>query len=477
MTLTRLTRPSRLLALALLAPPLLAGELTLEATPFRVVHRFDATVLPVEPAVIQLDPESWENFQIESLVAHGETVKPGDPLFVFKAEALERRIEDQRSAAELARLEAASKKLTFDKRKEEVELELAAIRRAKDEADEDLEYFTEVGRPAAEKQVRLANEREAFSLQAEREELKQLKQMYEEDDLTEQTEEIILDRQKFLVERAEAELEETRRRGKKTLESSLPRQLKGLEAAAKAAAIALAKAEDELPRSLAKAEAEWDQARRGSERASEELERLEKDAGLLTIEAPVGGVFHHGVFEDGGWKLGDLAKHLVVCGSVPRRRPLAAVVAADTGRELGARLPSEVARSLEPEQKFAVTLGGREGLALVGTLESLAATPGGDGKHLATIEIEWPEELPVAAVAAGTPAQCVALVHEQPEALVVPDAALHPQADGSWSVRVKLADGQFESRAVEPGLLSGKKREILSGLEAGQVVIVPDSSD
>jgi multidrug efflux pump subunit AcrA (membrane-fusion protein) len=47
-------------------------------------------------------------------------------------------------------------------------------------------------------------------------------------------------------------------------------------------------------------------------------------------------------------------------------------------------------------------------------------------------------------------------------------------ADGGWTVEVRLADGGSEIRPVKLGVATAKSVQILEGLEAGQVVVLPD---
>jgi multidrug efflux pump subunit AcrA (membrane-fusion protein) len=45
----------------------------------------------------------------------------------------------------------------------------------------------------------------------------------------------------------------------------------------------------------------------------------------------------------------------------------------------------------------------------------------------------------------------------------------------SWTVDVKLADGKTEPRVVRRGRSYKDMVEIVSGVEAGQVIVIPDS--
>lgn len=454
----------------LLATPLCAGDLTVQPEPFRIEHRFDATVLPAEYSSLTLQPESWKTFVIASLQDHGSAVKKDDVLISFEREAYERQLVDQTRAVATAELNLATQELNVAKLKEEVALQLTAAQQAKQVADENLDYFVKIGRPSSEKALVQDLKESEFRLAAAKEELKQLQQMYEADDLTEETEEIILDRQKFSVEAAEFSLERTKRAAESKRTFGLPREHEQLKRAAAEAAIALAKAEQNLPRSLQNAELELEGAREGLKRQKLELERLKKDGALLSWKAPADGIFLHGSLDDNQWQLGDLAKVLNVGSSVPLDRSLVSLAPEGAAPALTAWVAPSIARTLAPETAVSLTIPGHEEVSLTGKIASISASPSSEAKQSITLATGWPAEVPALWT---SPIRCTAVAYEKVDALQVPTNALQLAADGSWTVEVKLADGKTERRGVTRGRVSGKSTEILSGLEPGQVVVTP----
>src|SRR4029079_9871040 len=79
-------------------------------------------------------------------------------------------------------------------------LDIAAAERTKKQNEEDWKRFNEVDRPFAEESVKKSNKMSHEQLEYAQEELKQLEKMYRTKDLTEETEEIILRRQRNQVE-------------------------------------------------------------------------------------------------------------------------------------------------------------------------------------------------------------------------------------------------------------------------------------
>lgn len=461
---------TRLLPLVLTAP-LFAGELTVERLPFRVEHQFTATAIPAEPSLVSLKPESWSDFTVETILDHGSEVKSGDVLIAFEREAYDRRLEDLNRSLARKQIALATAELDFAKLKAETELELEAARRSKEQADDDLNYYKEIGRPAEEAELIQNLKQYQFRLDAEMEELAQLKQMYEEDDLTEATEEIILKRQIISIESAEFALAEIKRSNERTRAATIPRRQQGHEQAAKTAAIKLEKAEANLPRSLKNAELELQGTKTALEREQLEQQRITKDAALLEIKAPADGVFFHGSLEDGRWVLGDLAKLLIEGGKLPSNRVVASIAPAGASLPLCARVDPGVGRALANDSTVSITLTGREDLKLTGTVSNSPGVPAADGKNPVTVTVEWPEDF---TPNPATSAECLAVVYEVEDSISIPTIALQAAADGTWSVELKMTEGKTQRRKVERGRATKDHVEILDGLEAGQVIVVPD---
>jgi multidrug efflux pump subunit AcrA (membrane-fusion protein) len=455
----------------LLASAAIAGEITIEKRPFTVERTFGATVLPTEGAqLIQIEPNAWPDYQISEIAAHGSKVAKGDTLVRFDAEEIDRKLADTRRALETANLSLAQTAQDLAHLEETAPHKLDSLKRAAEIAREENSYFTKTRRKAAEESSAQNLERRKQILENEREELTQLAKMYEADDLTEDTEEIILVRQKNDVIAAEFALRMETLDHQRTIGVTLPREAVSLANNERDTAIAIAKAEQEIPRSIALKKLEVEELKTTAERAKQSLADLEHDRKLFEFKAPADGWFYHGAIENGRWTTGDGVKSLVKHGRPAPNRPFATFVPSIAKSVLTAFLDDATARSLKADATGTVVLPGREDLEISAKLSSLASIPGADGLYRADLSATWPKELNPAT---GSSAQIHLIAYHNPEAVTVPTNALRHGAKG-WTVEIKLADGKTESRGVKRGRVSGESTEILSGLEAGQVVITPD---
>ncbi len=456
---------------ALFAAATHAGEVTIQPQPFSVRHTFTATALPAkESGLLELAGRSWSGFKIKDIAAHGSRAAKGDSLIVFESEGIDKQLHDLRGKIATDTLALQQAELDYKHLEETSPNRLEALRQAAAIAKEENAYFLSTRRKAREETAAQTLKRTEQILGNQQEELSQLTKMYEADDLTEETEEIILERQRHAVAAAEFALRMEFLNHRRTLDVLLPREAKSLADSERDTALALEKAEAETPRTLKIKKLELDTLKTSLAREKERLADLEADRKDFEFKAPADGWFYYGPIQNGRWNnSAETLRTLVSGGTVAPQRPFATFIPETSDITLVAFVDATTARSLNPEAAGVVNLAGREDLEIPATLVSLATTPEPDGTFRADLAATWPEDFtPIP----GTSAQLTLIAYEQEEAISVPTKALDFGGTG-WTIEVKLADGKTERRPVKRGRVSGDNTEILSGLEAGQVIVVP----
>lgn len=447
-----------------------AVELPIEQRPFVISKSIPAVVIPAAGGVpIRLEPKAWKDFEIKTIADNGAVVAKDDVLLAFETESIDRKLDDLRRDLQSAEMAVAQGELDLRLLGATGPAALEAARRAAEIAKEENAYFTKTRRKATEESAAQELKRREQGLENQREELRQLEKMYAADDVVEETEEIVLTRQKDAVASAEFGLRMGVLSNKRTLEVQLPREAQSLADAERDAGVALEKAADETPRTLATKKLDLAAKKIGMKRVKEELADLEADRKLFEFKAPAPGIFYHGTMEQGRWVIGEMAKALVSHGHPPAFSVIATFVPTDAALGLTAFVDEATARSLQPEQAGIATMTGREEIEIPVKLVKLATIPGADGNRRADFSATWPAEF---TPAAGATATIRAVTYEKPAAIVVPSKALDFGSAG-WTVEVRVADGKNERRPVKRGRVSGEDTEILSGLEAGQVILVP----
>ncbi len=455
-----------------LAPALsIAGDITIEQRPFTIEKTFNAAALPEQGCtLLQVEPLAWTDFEILDVAEHGSRVSKGDVLIRFDSEDIDKKLVDTRRALETETLSLAQAELDLKNLLQTSPFKLDAYKRAAEIAKEENSYFNKTRKQATEESAKQDLERRKQALENQKEELRQLTKMYAADDVTEETEEIILTRQKDAVASAEHMLRMEQLQYDRTLQVTLPRETVTLSNSERDTAISLAKAEQDIPRAIELKKLEVEGLKTSLQRSKDALTKLEKDRGLFEFKAPADGWFYHGSIENGRWSTGEAVKSLVEHGRPGVNRNFATFVPATAKLGLVGFLDEASARSLKASLEGTATLSGREDAEIPVKISKLAAAPGTDGLYRADLNAEWPKDL---TPAAGSVAQTRFIAYRQDKAITVPNKALSHDAQG-WTVEVKLADGKTERRTIKRGRVSAESTEILSGLEAGQVIVSPD---
>ena len=172
---------------------------------------------------IVLRPQTWRAFEVVRAVEPGTTVKKGDVLVEFDAESIDEAIKDLALGQRLGELALKLAEENLRVAEASTPLDQETAQRAKRIANEDLERFTRTLRPLSEKSAKFMLRMAEDSLRYEKEELAQLEKMYKADDLTEETEEIVLKRQRDSVRRAEFQHEMAKTLSEQVLRVTIPR--------------------------------------------------------------------------------------------------------------------------------------------------------------------------------------------------------------------------------------------------------------
>ena len=455
----------------LLAAAVHAGEVTIEERPFHIEAEFMASVIPEDDVLLlKIDAKSWEDFQLTEIVDHGTLVPKDGLLAAFDRTGIERKLDDARRAVASGTLAVARTGQELKTLEETAPHRLDAARRAAAIAKEENAYFTSTRRKAEEETAAQQLERRKQQLANQQEELTQLSKMYLADDLTEETEEIILTRQKNDVIAAEFALRMETLDHQRTLQVALPREATALANNERDTAIALRSAEVEIPRSIELKKLEFESLKTSHQRETETLADLERDLPLFEFKAPADGRFYHGPIENGRWNTnGKVIETLAVTGRPPLGRSFATFIPATARLTLAAFLDEPTARTLKAGLTGTATFAGREDIEIPVSLAQLATVPDPDGSYRAQLTATWPDGL---TPAVGGSANIRLVSYQQEAAIVIPTKAIVHDGRG-WTVEIMLADGKTERRPVRRGRVSKEETEILSGLEIGQVIIAP----
>ncbi|MCI0682020.1 MAG: HlyD family efflux transporter periplasmic adaptor subunit [Gemmataceae bacterium] len=444
-----------------------------EKKPFRVELALKGVLEPAETVAIAHRPEPLINvpftsgpMTIRTIVEHGSSVRQGEILVALDTRKLDQVMEQMKTDLQgsLASLQIAEREQPLAERAAPLEMETAE--RTKREADEDLAYYFKTGRPQAEQRAHQLVRYASFYYDFAKEQLRQLEKMYKANDLTEDTEQMILKRQKFFTDEAKLELQDAEISRDLMLKTVLPRKDKLLKDNVTRQTLLLAKARETHSLALAQKRQQLAKMKFDAERLRNTLEMLARERDAMMIKSPADGVAYYGKFSHGQWEASTaLAARLSPGGTISDHEVFMTIV----------KPGPVVVRLLIDEKDAGLVKPGLAGKAettfnpdakLSAKIEKISVIPAAPGKFEA-----------VAAVNAGQGslpgmACTVKLVpYVKKDAIAVPAGAVFEDDDIHF-VHVVKPQGKDEKREVRPGRTSKGNTEILSGLSAGEEILL-----
>jgi HlyD family secretion protein len=438
---------------------------TLAPAPFAGTIELGAAFEPSDAIEIAWKPEALGGeVEVVEAVAPGQ-VEAGQVLVVLKGRRQQDQVGLVRLDLEVAEANVA-RLIEEDKRREpQTQLVHAGMKREAQRAADDLTRFLELERGLRKSENTHGLKGSENGLQDALEELAQLEKMYKADDLTEETEDIVLKRTQRELERQKERLGYQRQRSDWFLAITLPRDQENLEHRALETRLDLERFESTRDLALAKAKGELKKAQQELELQRQALARMEADLLTLILRAPKAGRVVPGTLVRGRWQGVEEATRALKPGQDVR----AGQVLLTLFEPGDLRVRTQVGEG----QLFQVAEGARgtiaptaaESLELPVTLIALSQA-GVDGKHDALLSLDAgdPRLLP------GLTGKVKLRAKERPDVLSVPESALRKEGDQmhAW-VRV---DGANVAKPVKTGAKSGGRVEILEGLSAGDRVLV-----
>ena len=176
-----------------------------------------------DATVLSIDTQNWSDLRVSTPPIHGKTVSKGEILLEIDTEKIRNHIQVLSHDLNILDLNKEILLAEIKLAEELAPLEKAEIDRFENYVKEDYNRFNKVYLPFDKKSATMSLKSSEQYLANAAEELNQLKKMYEADDLTEETEEIILQRAQHQYERAKFSFEAAKIRHEETLNIQLPR--------------------------------------------------------------------------------------------------------------------------------------------------------------------------------------------------------------------------------------------------------------
>ncbi len=447
-----------------------ASTLVVRKAPFKIEVTASGVFEAREMAPVRIDTEEWTALAVEEAVPHGTRVKAGDVLIRCKRDDLEKAIRDQESAQLLAEVALQQARQDLRTLEDSLSAELAAAERERNNLEADFQRFVAVERPllqrAAENNLLSAE----FYLEYAQEELRQLEKMYKADDLTEETEEIILKRARRDVEQAEFYLVQTRSQTERTLQIDLPRQEIALQDALRRMNVQWEKAKLELPAAVTRARVALQKQEHEFAQGAERLEKLRRDLERLVVASPMDGIVYYGQCTRGRWSSVQAAEG--------RYEKDASLTAKTVLMTVVQPRPLRVRATLAEKDLQGLTTGARgravctafPSARVAVVVESLAVVPTADNTFDVVLNAELGGD--IAALLPGMTCSLTLTAYHRPDAISIPATAVFTDDEGEPYVYRVGADGAHQRCKVVLGMRTDDRVEVVEGLLEGDTILL-----
>jgi HlyD family secretion protein len=281
---------------------------------------FEALV--AEP--ISAETEQISSFEIKRIVPHGTKVSKGQNVVWFDSEDTDKKIKEAEIDLRLSKLTLDDDEFSYKQFLETQSLDRGAAQRARKNAQQEYDNFAQVDRDRLKVTADFNLKSSVSSLENAMEELKQLEQMYMEDDLTEESEEIVLKRAKRSVEVAQYRLNGSEIQAERSLSQSIPRSVAQHEDTLAKAQLAFQKSIQNLTSARQRRDIEMNRKRDKFKEEQKKLAELREERKQIVLVSATDGIVLHGKLTRG--KLSDKPSVLEAGSKVTPKQVVATVV-------------------------------------------------------------------------------------------------------------------------------------------------------
>ena len=442
---------------------------------FRITFDADGSFAAPDLHEVSIDTQSWSMLTVIEALSHGAEVSKGEVLVKLEREKIEQKIRDLRLELEVTALDLKVAEAELELQKNTSPLEMAAIERRNKQVQEDLNFYRKTQLPHKKESAEAALKSAKDSLSYVEEELKQLKKMYEADDLTEETEEIILKRAQASVERARFTLKGAEIRKTESLQFEIPRETLETEEGARRSELSLQTRRKTHPVGLIKKRIEVQKLKLQYEQAKENHKRLQDDLGKMRVTASIAGTLFRGTIDQGKWSGSSSVDPKLRKGGVLKPNEVFMTIVPSNSRlKLHTSVPEKYFKHLSKGLKAEVRPTISPDTILEASVSEVSKTPDSPGQHALKLTIKVPNE---SQLSTGMTAKITFVAYEQEKAIWIPKSAFEQGDEPKIGfVNVYRKDRNPRRQKVSIGNRHENKIEVLKGLRPGAEVLLEKPS-
>ena len=272
-----------------------------ETKPFIVYESFNGVLESTRTHEVKTNFDTWTDLKIESVVAEGDVVAAGQELLKLDTESIDKAVAQAEFDAKNAEFDLETAQLEMQEVNATFDLDREVAERAWKNSQEDYDYYQNVRLPQQFDDLAYDEKSSGYFLEYSQDELDQLEQMYNEDELTEESEEIVLKRARRSVESSQRARDRSLLRVKRQREMDIPREKLQQSESLKRAETTFQRKMITLPIKKQKTEIALAQSEFAFANKQKHLKDIRSDQEKMTLTAPADGVFIIGRCVRGKW--------------------------------------------------------------------------------------------------------------------------------------------------------------------------------
>jgi HlyD family secretion protein len=406
----------------------------------------------------------WNELKVIESPVHGKKVRQGEVILEVDQQKIKEKIEVL--SHELYMLDADRKILQVEIELAEklLPLTLSELKRNEKYIKEDLKRFQTIDLPFEKKTEEMKLKRYQDYLQYSMEELNQLKQMYQDDDLTEETEEIILQRaendvqyMKFYVESAKKNLEEFNQIKK-------PRSEVDMRDVVSREHIRLQAQRKTKPAKLKIQRLQLTQIDEKRKLIVQKRSNLQNDLKQMTVKSPLTGVLYWGTFSRGKWSGTEPFRNkLQKGGKLKAHEPVLTIC---PGKKLRAsiNIPEKHLSSFLKTKTGQIILESNPEHKLSANVHKIGPTADSPGMYTGYLNFSLPKG--IALPNPGTSCTFTYMSYEKKKALLLPNSVIFTENHDPdiQYVYILTKSGKSKKKVIEIGQATSQVSEVIKGI-------------
>lgn len=418
-----------------------------------------------------VDTTTWSELKVLTPPTHGKHIKKGNSLLTLDLEKIQKKIDDLKYEISISDLNIQILKNEQKRDESLAKIDLSQLNRTEKNLLEDMEYFKNVELPFEKKASIVELKRYEENLSYAMEELNQLKKMYEADDLTEETEEIILQRTQNDVNRMKFSLEGAKIRNNKRLKLEIPRSEVEKVDESKKKKLSLETDRIIKPTEVIKKKLELKKIEEQKKHLIENKNKLENDLKKMKVLSPITGTLIIGTFDLGKWSGSKIFETKLNKGGLLKPHEEFVTICPIQKSQARIRVPEKNLWEIKQVKDGKIISGLNPDEKLSARITKVGKIPVTPEHYDAVVQFDIPKGQKIPHP--GTTCSLKVVTYEKKDAITLPQASVFKEdhdPDQKY-VYILSPKGKPVKKIIETGKSFGTSIEVINGIRPNSKIL------